>query len=57
LLIGEKSPLLRKAPLGAFLFAHAAFGAGQKTPPCIGRGAPVVVGSESGRPRRERKAR
>ena len=36
---------------------HAAFGAGQKTPPCIGLGAPVVVGSESGSPRRERSAR
>ena len=31
-------------------------GAGQKTPPVIGFGAPVVVGKEIGRPRRERKA-
>ena len=31
--------------------------AGQKTPPVIGFGAPVVVGNEIGRPRRERSAR
>ena len=30
--------------------------AGQKTPPVIGFGAPVVVGKEIGRPRRERNA-
>ena len=32
-------------------------GAGQNTPPVIGVGTPVVVGKESGMPRRERKAR
>jgi hypothetical protein len=31
-------------------------GAGQKAPPVIGFGAPVVVGKEIGRLRRERKA-
>ena len=30
--------------------------AGQKTPPVIGFGAPVVVAKEIGKPRRERKA-
>ncbi len=32
-------------------------GAGQKAPPVIGFGTPVVVGKESGAPRRERRAR
>ena len=31
--------------------------AGEKTPPVIGFGTPVVVGNEIGKPRRERKAR
>ena len=43
-----------EAPLRRGLFY---LGAGQNTPPLRGRGAPVVVGSEIGKPRRARKAR
>ena len=38
-------------------YKRAYAGAGQKTPPVIGAGTPVVPGNEIGRPFRERRAR
>jgi hypothetical protein len=42
---------------GAFSLGRLHLGADQYTPPVIGRGAPVVVGNESGQLRRARSAR
>ncbi len=54
----DRTPVVRSAlDRGAALGERGYNPAGQKTPPVIGAGTPVVPGKEIGRPLRERRAR